>query len=300
MEDVAYHRVVDTSLNSEGASATISDANIKTIADTVWQRKHHQHTDTTTLGGILHALGDSIQTQGWSATAASGGAGAQQDSIFVFDTSGVAAPGDPVNNAEVTVFPSGFSGAGVSAFTSATGFAILNLDASTAYEAVVVSSGFTFPAFSFTTGSGATSNDTVNGYNIDVGSPPSASLKRVYVDVMPLVGYDTSLAKQVKVCAEIVMPSTAGDSVLYDTATGVVFGTLEPICLRANGIDHAGTYVGPAGRAIFDVYPNDGLGPWKSRTKFTATIEGRTKPLWTMTVYLTGTNTEDLRVVWGK
>jgi peptidoglycan/xylan/chitin deacetylase (PgdA/CDA1 family) len=247
------HAIGDSLISQEwatsGASA-ISDADIIAIADTVLNRKSHQHDDTTTIGGKIHAMGDSLSTQLWAGS--SYGSGLQVDSIFVYDSSGT---DTPVPGVSVTIKNAGMTADvdyGIN--TNSSGYVTYNLNASTAYKGVCAAPGYTFPVSSFTTGAGATNNDTVWGYNITVSAPDDADLKRIYGWIKDLS--DRALSGAI-VSLSLDVPH---DSIPCLTGTGVtVYRTAVLDTTDANGYWQ------------LDIYPTDALTPAACTYQYRAT-----------------------------
>lgn len=175
-----YARVVDTSKVSEGASATVPDsvAGVARLVNSyandsaLWVQTY-QRIDSVADTINAHAPHD----DNFGGTGNATGTGSQLDSILVLDTSGTSVP---VAYAKVSIYADGYSGSALYTWSDANGWVVFNLDASTDYDVNGVGTGYIFDSYNMTTGSGGTFKDTLMGYNIAVGSPSSASLKRVY------------------------------------------------------------------------------------------------------------------------
>jgi len=287
------HAVGDSLISQQWATsgmAAITDADMVAIADTILGRKHHQNVDTTTVGGVIHALGDSLSTQIWGATGSSYGSGLQVDSIFVYDTSGTDAP---VPDVQVTIQNNGqTANVAYGIATNSSGYVAYNLDASTDYKGIARLSGYIFPTKSFTSESGATSNDTIKGYNVEIGAPASASLKRVY-DYVYSGDADTNVCKGTTFTATLVMPYGSGSSQYppYDSTTGVLI-PLDPRPTTADGDCYF----------YFDLYPNASTGgsscikPDGTRWQIIGRRGGRV--VYNMIVKLTGTSAEQISTIY--
>jgi hypothetical protein len=177
-------------------TATISDADMGDIADSVAKHAVSATMPASSIGKILKELTDSLDTQSWATSGTSCGSGGQVVTILVLDTSGIDIP---IANVNVTVLnalqtlrlawgATGGSGA-------VTGF---GLSSSTAYKVSVGGSGYIFPLYSMTTGSGATHTDTVRGYDvIPTNSTPTAQKTTLYD--WATIGVDTLYGAKVSI-----------------------------------------------------------------------------------------------------
>jgi len=165
----------------------------------------------SSIGAILRSIRDSLDTQGWAATGdnvtlaagqftkikdtvarivndsnialysdlsavACGGSGSQLDSIKVKDTSGTDVV---VANTKVTVQLSGGNYTWLT--TNGAGWAVFNLEPSTAYTLLGTTTGYVFPSRLDTTGSGANYKDSILGYDIaPTNSTPGSQQTTLY------------------------------------------------------------------------------------------------------------------------
>ena len=189
------------------------------IVDSLWGALIPNWRDSiktdTTMGAVLVYLLDSLLNQSWWATGNAAGTGALSDTIYVIDTSGTDA-----NIASVYVEARNGSGAlQGQGTTNGSGYVVLNLPQSTSITVTGYLAGYTWVDRTVTTESGTTDTDTLFGYNLTIGSPSAANLKRVY-------GYENALgdtAEGLKIVATLVVGVAFQDSILYDTAASVTW-----------------------------------------------------------------------------
>jgi hypothetical protein len=263
------------------AAGAVSDADAGKIADSVAKHSANASLPDSTMGGILREIHDSLDTQTWAATGSSG-SGLQTLSVTVLDTSGTDAVVPSVN---VTVQNLAQSANLWWGDAAATGIASGNNDVSTAICLVGYLPGYIFPLFKDTTGSGTTFSDTLRGYNVDVGSPGSANLKRVYA--YEYNGVDT--LQGLLVVATLMNPPATGDSVVVDTSTGVQYSAGMKISGRT----------GSDGKWTLDLPLNSNISPFGNRWKLTCyNDDGSTR--WDVTVNLTTVTTECLPKITGQ
>ena len=203
------------------------------------------------------------------------GTGAQTLTVTLLDTSGTPSV---VPSANVTVQNIAQSANLWIGKTGSLGTAAGNNSISTPIAIVAYLPGYTFPVFKDTTGAGATFADTVRGYNIDIGSPTTANLKRVY-------GYEYSggdSLEGLQVVATLMTPP-ATDSTIIDISTHVQYSASMEI----------GAWTNTAGKWQIDLPLNTNIQPAGSRWKLTC-YDSRGGTRWSVTVNLTTVTTDCL------
>lgn len=238
--------------------------------------------DWSTFDKTTESL-EAIRNRGDAAWAA-GGSGEQACSLFVYDTSGT---DTPVEDVAITVQNSDQSSdVAVGKSTNSDGYVVYNLDASTSYVMLATKNpGYIFDNYSFTTGAGATHNDTASGYNITIGAPGNAALKRVY-DYVYSGDADTLACAGLKFTATLIYPDSGFAP--YDSATSVIV-TVNP----------KPKYPNTSCMIYFDLYPNEGTSNaiiphgtmWHIVGKDGAAI------IYDKTVSLNGTSTERISTI---
>jgi len=263
-----------------GGMASVSDADMASIADTLLNRATYpNHTDTTTVGGKIHAMSDSLISQGWAATSSGIGTGVVSDTIFAVDTSGsdtyISGTYVRARNSSGQLLGEGM--------TNGSGYIVLQLPQSTSITISAFHPGYTWNDNTWTSTSGTEDTDSLMGYNVDIAAPGSASLKPVYDWIYP-GDADTASCYGITVLAQLIVP---GDSIIapYDSATGVIISR-EPIKVTTN----------TSCKFQHNLYPNEGttsaIIPHGTQWRFYTLDE-----YYDMTVTLTGTASEQVSAI---
>lgn len=257
--------------STNGALATA----IKVKTDQLTFTKTNR-VDATLAGDTLNriaadtkAMRDSGQ---YYAQTGSAGSGAQALTVTALDTSGTAAV---VVSANVDVHNIGqTTRLWGTLSTNTSGTVTGNNNVSTQIAIVAWLPGFVFPVFKDTTGAGTTFADTVRGYNIAIGNPAVASLKRVY-------GYEYNGAdtlQGLQITASLISPPATGDSVVIDTVSKVNYSVSMEIGNKSdvNGywfVDlPLNSNVRPAGtRWKITCYGENGAVRWSAVVNLTTT-----------------------------
>jgi hypothetical protein len=242
--------------------------------------------------GKLGIVGDAADTildhaphgDNWSGSAS--GTGALSDTIYAIDTSGTdtALPSVWIQarNTSGTLLGEGL--------TNGSGYVVLGLPQSTDVELTGFLVGYSWGERTITTEAGTEDTDSLFGYNIDVGSPTSPNLKRVY-------GWEYDGPDSVSgliVRAELkVSRSASRNAVVIDTAANVNYGTF----LQFDDTTEASGYW------KLDLPLNSNILPTGSTWEITCYGEGTAyrSRRWTVgSISLTNTDTECIGKVSGQ
>lgn len=189
---------LDALVSSAGGVASISDADMAAIADSVWQALLDEHD------GTAGSFGDSAKS--WKGIAGGGGTGSDTITIFAVDTSGT---DEAVADVKITIQNAAESNVDVQ-FTNSSGSIVTKQDPAT-YQVLGRKTGFIWPTLSLVVS--GNSIDTVFGYDIAVDVPGDADLAFVQGYIknssdIPVIG------AFVRASRSMLATDTAGTSVI--------------------------------------------------------------------------------------